>query len=945
MIARVTVDEPLVARLGACNTVVFDADGPRGYNTDWSGFKAAYRHGFGDTPTGAVCMIGAGGVGKAVAFGLIDLGMTDLRLVERDLPKAEALAEALRAAAPGLAVTVTGDAADRRRRRLRPRQLHPGRHGRLRRHAPAARAHGRRRLGLRRGLHPRRHPVPPGRRRRGPARSSPATSSISTRASTRSRSSTASTWTRRSCARPSRSNAPMRNGIATVSLGGTLRDKLTAIAEAGFEGVEIFETDIIAHDGPPAEVGRMVRDLGLELIAFQPFRDFEGMPEARRARTFDRARRKLEMMAELGAPRLGVCSNVSPHALGGIDRAADDLRALGDDRRPLRHRDRLRGAGLGPLPPRLARRLGGGPPHRPPRGQAPPRQLPRPRPRLPGRADGRDPRRPPLLRPARRRAARSTWTSSSSPATSASSPARATSPIATFMEAIAATGYDGWISHEIFNDRFRMASTRRIAADGERSLIAMTGTRPRRPRRCRRNRRSRAPPSSSSPSTRRAPTSSRTLFRAMGFAHAGRHRLQGRRALRPGRDQPRSSTWSRRASPTRTSSPTAPRSPPSACGPATPRAQLARAEALLAPVHRGAVGPGELAIPSIRGVGGALLYFLDHGADLGRVWDVEFEPIEDETTEPPASPRVDHIAQSIPFEELPTWRLFYRAIFDLEPTPQVDVVDPAGLVESQVLQTADRSVRFTLNASQSRQTQSGRFIDELFGAGVQHVAFASTDIFATVERMRAAGVDLLPIPENYYDDLEARFDLDAATPRPPAVPSTSSTTRTTSGRYFQVYTRVFAERFFFEVVERQRLRRLRRPQRPDPPRLPDPPLPRRRHPPRLTPNPRGNRRARHAAARPRGFHTALKPGEQSFFRQQAEKHSRKQCAHLRALYRGNGRVPHPPAPRLRLRTAPWRRRPRGGGGLDAPLRRPPVSRAPSARRPRTTPPAGPAPRR
>ena len=84
-------------------------------------------------------MIGAGGVGKAVAFGLIDLGMTDLRLVERDLPKAEALAEALRAAAPGLTVTVTADPADRRPRRRRPRQLHPRRHGRLRRHAPPPR--------------------------------------------------------------------------------------------------------------------------------------------------------------------------------------------------------------------------------------------------------------------------------------------------------------------------------------------------------------------------------------------------------------------------------------------------------------------------------------------------------------------------------------------------------------------------------------------------------------------------------------------------------------------------------------------------------------------------------------------------------------------------------------------------------------------------------------
>lgn len=111
VVAKLRIDQPQVARLGACNTVVFEADGTRGFNTDWSGFMAAYRHAFGDAAPGAVCMIGAGGVGKAVAFGLIDLGMTELRLVERDLPKAEALAEALRAAAPGVSVTCTTDAA------------------------------------------------------------------------------------------------------------------------------------------------------------------------------------------------------------------------------------------------------------------------------------------------------------------------------------------------------------------------------------------------------------------------------------------------------------------------------------------------------------------------------------------------------------------------------------------------------------------------------------------------------------------------------------------------------------------------------------------------------------------------------------------------------------------------------------------------------------------
>ncbi len=109
--AKVRIDDPLVRAIGAVNTVVFEPDGPRGFNTDYSGFVSGYRQTLGDTPPGVVCMIGAGGVGKAVAFGLIDLELEALRIVERDLPKAEALAEALRAAQPGLEVMVSGDIA------------------------------------------------------------------------------------------------------------------------------------------------------------------------------------------------------------------------------------------------------------------------------------------------------------------------------------------------------------------------------------------------------------------------------------------------------------------------------------------------------------------------------------------------------------------------------------------------------------------------------------------------------------------------------------------------------------------------------------------------------------------------------------------------------------------------------------------------------------------
>lgn len=112
VVPKVRVDDPLVRALGAVNTVVFEAGGPRGFNTDYTGFIAAYRKVLGEAAPGPVCMIGAGGVGKAVAFGLIPLGLEELRVVERDLAKAEALADALRRAAPGVKVAATGDAAE-----------------------------------------------------------------------------------------------------------------------------------------------------------------------------------------------------------------------------------------------------------------------------------------------------------------------------------------------------------------------------------------------------------------------------------------------------------------------------------------------------------------------------------------------------------------------------------------------------------------------------------------------------------------------------------------------------------------------------------------------------------------------------------------------------------------------------------------------------------------
>jgi 4-hydroxyphenylpyruvate dioxygenase len=86
----------------------------------------------------------------------------------------------------------------------------------------------------------------------------------------------------------------MLRSIATVSLSGSLPEKLQAASLAGFDGVEIFENDLLYFEGSPREVRRMADDLGLAITMFQPFRDFEGAPRVRMARNFERAERKFK---------------------------------------------------------------------------------------------------------------------------------------------------------------------------------------------------------------------------------------------------------------------------------------------------------------------------------------------------------------------------------------------------------------------------------------------------------------------------------------------------------------------------------------------------------------------------------------------------------------------------------------------------------------------------
>ncbi len=599
----------------------------------------------------------------------------------------------------------------------------------------------------------------------------------------------------------------LKTAIATVSIAGTLEEKFAAIAAAGFDGVEIFENDFLAFDGTPRDVGRMARDHGLEISLFQPFRDFEGLPEPYRSRAFDRAERKFDLMEELGTDLVLVCSSVSPVALGGIDRAAADFRELGERaaKRGLRigfealawgrhvndHRDawevvrRADHASVGLILDSfhtLARKI----------DPDTIRAIPGDRIFFIQLADA------PLID-----MDLLYWSRHFR-----NMPGEGDLAVTDFMRAVVATGYTGPVSLEIFNDQFRGGSPRAISVDGHRSLLCLMDE----VRRAEPGIRIQVPPMPdrrvlegadfiefATAESEAAPLED--LLRRFGFRRGARH------LSKP------VTLWRQGAVHILINTDPASR-PPSGqtvrhlglrvddAGQA-----LTRAVALGADPHHQPVGAGELHIPAIKGVGGGLIYFVDGGGDLGRWRDIDFTPLPEESREGDrlASAgllRVDHVALTVPAEDLPSWALFHTTLFRSRKTPLVDVVDPAGLVRSQGVESLDGGLRITLNGAENRRTLAGRFLSAGAGSAVQHVAFLTDDIFATAAALRANGFEALAISRNYYDDLEARLGLD---------PALSDRLRgenilydrTDDGEYFQMYGPLHGEGFFFEIVSRR----------------------------------------------------------------------------------------------------------------------------------------------
>ncbi len=593
----------------------------------------------------------------------------------------------------------------------------------------------------------------------------------------------------------------MLRSIATVTLSGTLQEKLYAIAAAKFDLVEIFDNELAFHDGSLADLRELIGQLGLGISLYQPFFDLEAVPDEVFKTNLARVERKFDIMVELGAPMMLLSSNASRSAIDDDERAAAQLHAIAE-------RAAARGLKIGYEAIawgahirtykdawRLVRRcdhpalgvildayhtlaqgvdLGGI------------ADIPADKIAFVQLSDAPD--------------------SGADIATAGrhlrSLPGQGVLDVVGFAARCVDAGYRGPLSIEVFNDELRAAPTRLTAVEAMRALLHVEEGLRLKGLAGRVELADPEPP----------PTIAGVAFLEfavdeasaaelggwlceLGFTRVGRHRTKSVWLYQHG-----GALIVLNANPDSFANAYRHLHGVSVCAVglkvADREALLRRAEAFSYRRHKEQAGPGEYEMPAVRAPDGSLINLIDGTYDPWQDFIAEGAATEAWVT------GFDHIGRVVPAAQFDSWVLYFRILLGLEPEPQLDLPDPHGVVHSRAISNAERTVRFPLGFSDGTRTVAARSLATFAGAGVNQIAFSTDDIFKAVEAMRARGAKLLPIPANYYVELASETDL---------APERIARLREhhvlydrdeQGGEFLHAYTETFGDRFFFELVQR-----------------------------------------------------------------------------------------------------------------------------------------------
>jgi len=582
----------------------------------------------------------------------------------------------------------------------------------------------------------------------------------------------------------------MHRGVATLSVSGRLTDKLPAIAAAGFDGVEIFDNDLVGCPLAPRRVADLCAELGLTVDLYQPVRDAAGVDPEQFTATLRRVEGKLDVARELGAPVVLVCSHVGAAAVDDLDVVAEQLRRLGDaavERGVVlafealawgRHVNRVGQAWEAVR-----------------RAEHPAVTLAVDTFHMLSRGDdGSALVDVPGDRIGFLQVADAPWLEMNVLEWSRHFrcfPGQGSLDVTGVVAATLEAGYRGPVSLEVFSDVVREADPSVTARDAFRSLVfledqlagVLSGPAAQAVRAC--------PPvpgrtdlaflEVADPSQTDALSG---LLAGLGFTVAGQHRSKP-------------VTWWRNGGAdvvvNHAAADPVGRTPGHALGVATPRVGdvAARAKAMLWPEVDRTRGADEALLPGITSPADVHLFV---SADPGEPdhWKDDFEAVE-VASGGSGWTGIDHVGVAVPADRLNEEIGFLRSVFGLVPSATEEFWEPQGRLRSRALRPPAGAARLVVNVEDGVATDR---------TGINQVAFACGDLLAEVRGLRDRGVPLMRVPDNYYVDLAGRFDLP-----PERVAELREFQvlydRQDDGELLHVYTDVLDTGFYVELLERR----------------------------------------------------------------------------------------------------------------------------------------------
>ncbi len=222
---------------------------------------------------------------------------------------------------------------------------------------------------------------------------------------------------------------------------------------------------------------------------------------------------------------------------------------------------------------------------------------------------------------------------------------------------------------------------------------------------------------------------------------------------------------------------------------------------------QGKVGPMELNIPAIKGIGDSLIYLVDRYGSKGTIYDVDFEPIEGAEQKPQGVglTYVDHLTHNVHRGRMAEWAEFYERLFNFREIKYFDIEGKLTGLKSKAMTSPCGKIRIPINESSDDKSQIAEYLAAYHGEGIQHIALGTDDIYGTVEALKRRDVPFQTVPDTYYEQIEGRLPghgEDVGRLQKNRILIDGAPTEG-GGLLLQIFTNTVIGPIFFEIIQRK----------------------------------------------------------------------------------------------------------------------------------------------